>query len=301
MEDSNKKTSYKDILNAYSNTMNITKFSDLKLYLETELLPYMLSNEESNLEYNSLDLLVDLKDIDTLREKMQTTPFYKDYLDSKYNVKDGNDYGFSFDIDGTNINVNPFRRGGKSHIVFYMDPNGGVHTKEVTSKTPDWLKEYNDISSVSLEYIMKNTKDADAMRLIDRIGYDRNVVEEIKPDKITNKRSIEEVNSVSSNEVMKNSLINFLYKAKMNNNKNISDEKLEEAVEKLHNQSYEEINEHLDKAKNTLDRDKVAKVLKKASPYNNNKFGLTNTKTTSYILIIIGIIICLLAVFIKAI
>ena len=296
MED---KTSYQQVLDAYSNTNNITKFSDVKLYLKTELLPYILLNEESKLKYDSLDLLIDLKDIDTLREKIKMTPYYKDELDSKNIIKDGNDYGFSFNIDDTIINISPFRNDGDSYQVFSIDSSRNTRIKKISNK-PNLLKDYNEISSVSLEYIMKNSKDADTVRLIDKIGYNENIYSEIKDDQIIKEQSLEEVNKTSSNEIMKNSLINFLYKAKMNNNKEISDKKLEEAIEKLHNQSYDEINSHLEKAKSKLVDNKIPKVLKKTNPYDNT-YGLTNTKSTSYVLIIIGIIICLIAVFIKTI
>ena len=99
---------------------------------------------------------------------------------------------------------------------------------------------------------MKNSKDADTVRLIDKLGYNENIYKEIKDDKILKQQSLDQVNQASSNEIMKNSLVNFLYKAKMNNNKEISDQKLEETIEKLHNQSYEEINNHLEKAKYKL-------------------------------------------------
>ena len=293
------KNSYKKVLDAYNNTKNITKFSDLKLYLKTELLPYILLNEESKLNYDSLDLLIDLKDIDSFREKMQMTPFYRDDLDSLNSIKDGNDYGFSFNINDTMINISPFRNDGKTYKVFALDPNGNIIIKEI-SNSPKLLKEYNEISSVSLEYIMKNTKDADTVRLIDKLGYNENIYKEIKDDKLLKKQSLDQVNQASSNEIMKNSLVNFLYKAKMNNDKEISDQKLDETIEKLHNQSYDEIYNHLEKAKYKLNNKKSPKILQKSSPYNN-PYGLTNTKSTSYVLIIIGIIICLIAVFIKTI
>ncbi len=299
------KYSFDQIKSTLNNLNNLNKFSNYDLYIDSDITPYLMLNQSTSKSYDSLDMLIDLKDIEKFRDKMKNTPYYDNNLDTKNFVKDGNDYGFKLNVDNVLINISPYIK-DKDSITKYTYKDNKFVVEDIKDNT-NYLKTYKvngeDINSVSLEYIKRYKdieKDIEVSTLIDKIGYSYDVYNSIIPNNIIKEVETNNINNTPSNEVVRNSLVNFMYDVKMNDKKDIPEDKLDAAIERLHNKPYDTIKNYLAKAKDRLNNKiELPKVLYDQKIENNlgtrKSLGFSNTKNLSYTLIISGIIICLLA------
>ena len=296
--------SFNEIKDAYNNISN-----SYDLYLSSDITPYLIAGLENNKSYESLDLLIDLKDINEFRNKMKETPYYIEDKDTINYVKDGNDYGLQLNINNVITNIYPFIK-DKDSITVYKSMNDKFIVEDI--KDNDYLKTYNvgenKINSVSLEYIKREKdkmNDSEVSSLIDRIGYSYDDYNKIVDAKIIKEVSRENINNVSSNELVKNSLINFAYDVKMNENKDLPEDKIDETVERLYNKPYDTIKSYLARAKDALNNKiELPKVLYDQQIENKTyekSLGFTITRHLAYSIIFVGVIIIIFALVIKVI
>ena len=107
-EDNREAQTFDDIKKAISTIEALTRFADAPMYISGGTVPYLLLGEDSGRLHDDIDTIVDLKDIHELRRIFKKTPYYKEEWDSLTHVKDGNDYGFELDVEGTPVGVYPF-------------------------------------------------------------------------------------------------------------------------------------------------------------------------------------------------
>lgn len=90
--------------------LNSNKLLKEKLYIVGGTVPYIISNTISNREHSDIDVIVEEKNMNTIRQYLQSNNLYDKKLDSltfEYN-KDKVDYGIDCIIDGITINFAPF-------------------------------------------------------------------------------------------------------------------------------------------------------------------------------------------------
>ena len=90
--------------------LNSNKLLKEKLYIVGGTVPYIISNTISNREHSDIDVIVEEKNMNTIRQYLQSNNLYDEKLDSltfEYN-KDKIDYGIDCIIDGITINFAPF-------------------------------------------------------------------------------------------------------------------------------------------------------------------------------------------------
>lgn len=90
--------------------LNSNKLLKEKLYIVGGTVPYLISNTISNREHSDIDIIVEEKNMNTIRQYLQSNNLYDKKLDSltfEYN-KDKVDYGIDCIIDGITINFAPF-------------------------------------------------------------------------------------------------------------------------------------------------------------------------------------------------
>ncbi len=90
--------------------LNSNKLLKENLYIVGGTVPYLISNTISNREHSDIDIIVEEKNMNTIRQYLQSNNLYDEKLDSltfEYN-KDKVDYGIDCIIDGITINFAPF-------------------------------------------------------------------------------------------------------------------------------------------------------------------------------------------------
>ena len=96
-------------------------------------------------------------------------------------------------------------------------------------------------------------------------------------------KTLEEINNVSNEDMIKNNLIRYSYIAKEKYNVDTND-RINEAVERLNGKSNDEINDYL---KNAIEKKKHSKT---------KQLGIASTMSLGLILTVIGYIICMIAI-----
>ena len=313
---------FDDIKKALSTIEALTRFADAPMYIAGGTVPYLLLGQDSGRLHDDIDTLVDLKDIHELRRIFKKTPYYKEEWDSLTHVKDGNDYGFELDVDGTPVGVYPFIDDDDTILQYTYDPyNHQCKIKRIPEKKKgNYVRTYTGTDghtyhTMALEYIKKSKdkagrgKDLKDSAKIDEFGYDEDLYSAIElPDNMEfQKETAERINeTVSHDTVVRNSIVRFSYIAKKKYGKELTDDKISEAVDRLKDKSYDEIDDLLVKGieniKTANEADQMTEEkIESGPPKIKTNFGYATAISISYIFIIFGIIVCIAAILFKII
>ena len=212
---------------------------------------------------DTINVVVDMKDIDDLRNNLKTTSYYDDNKDSLNFSKDGNDYGLILKVnDNTNINVSP--------ILFSKD-----ETYLYTWNTND-----NTFSVMSTNINNKN----DYLKKVDGNDKYKLVTDNNISFNTNSQKHVSEMNNVDHDDMVKNSIVRYSYIAKEKNDVDISDEKINKAIERFQDKSYEEVDSLL---KSSLTKNNRVKQL-----------GFSDAMSLGVFCIGFGVFICLIALII---
>lgn len=169
-----------------------------KLYIVGGTVPYIISNTMSNREHSDIDIIVEEKNMNTIRQYLQSNNLYDKKLDSltfEYN-KDKVDYGIDCIIDGVNVNFAPFKliNNGMLQRNFLNKQNSGINA--LINVTMENIKLENCITihfvdqvqlktyNLEMIKIMKEKsnkqKDQVDIKVIDEHGYNKEKYEELK-------------------------------------------------------------------------------------------------------------------------
>ena len=286
-----------------------TKFASGKLYIAGGTVPYILLGQDSGRLHGDVDTIVDLKDIDELREIFKGTPYYREEWDSQTHVRDGNDYGFELDVDGVPVGIYPYLVDDDKIIQYTYDPyNHLCKIKKLPQKdVSKYVNSYISLNgqsydTMTLEYIKKSKdqnprpKDTADSAKIEQYGYSKEIYDSIDlPDNMeVQKKTAEEINqSITPNDVIRNFIVRFAYIAKKKYQKDFPDEKLDSAIRRFKGMSFEEIRDHL---KQTLQGIKNKKKIPIIHDSPSRKLGYTTAMSLAYLLIIFGFIVCIIAI-----
>ncbi len=321
-EPSREAQNFGDIKKVISTLEALTRYADSPMYISGGSVPYLLLGEDSGRLHDDIDTVVDLKDIHELRKIFKKTPYYKEEWDSLNHVKDGNDYGFELDVDGTPVGIYPFIDDDDTILQYSYDPyTHECKIKRIPEKKKEnYVKTYtsNDghiYNTMSLEYIKKSKdkagrgKDLKDSSKIEEYGYDEELYSTIDlPDDMEfQKETAENINErVSHDDIVRNSIVRFSYIAKKKYGKPLTDEKISEAVNRLKDKSYDEIDDLLVKGiENIKTANEVGEMteekVESGPPNIKTNFGYTTAISLGYIFIIFGITLCIAALLFKII
>ena len=121
------------------------------------------------------------------------------------------------------------------------------------------------------------------------------------------KDTAEHINeTVTHDEVVRNSIVRFSYIAKKKYGRTLTDEKISEAVERFRDKSPEEIDDLLVKGieniKTVREVEQMGEEKVESTPPNiKTNFGYVTAVSTGYIFVIFGIIVCIAAILFKII
>lgn len=138
---------------------------NVKLYIAGGIVPYLLLNQDSNRLHSDIDLICDIKDMNTLRTLGQKYSVYQKQLDS-LNFKN-KDYGFEIFINNIKVGIYPFII--KNKIIYQYSYD--AQTKTFKTKTiqveniTDYLMKYQSSDNkiyhtMSLEFIKMSKEKA---------------------------------------------------------------------------------------------------------------------------------------------
>ena len=169
-----------------------------KLYIVGGTVPYLISNTISNREHSDIDIIVEEKNMNTIRQYLQSNNLYDKRLDSltfEYN-KDKVDYGIDCIIEGITINFAPFEIIDNIMIQrnFLSKQNSGINALATVIIGNVKIEECSttitinqvEIKTYNLEMlkIMKEKsnkpKDKIDIKVIDEYGYDKKKYDDLK-------------------------------------------------------------------------------------------------------------------------
>ena len=169
-----------------------------KIYIVGGTVPYLVTKTTSNREHSDIDIIVEEKNMDIVREYLKRNKLYEEKFDSKefdYN-KDKNDYGIDCNINGITVNFAPFIMVDNCMIQrnFLNKQSNGINALVTVTiqniQLKDCILEFYinqvHLKTYNLEMIklMKEKsnkpKDLIDIRIIDNYGYDREKYEELK-------------------------------------------------------------------------------------------------------------------------
>lgn len=321
-EDNREAQTFDDIKKALSTIEALTRFADAPMYIAGGTVPYLLLGEDSGRLHDNIDTIVDLKDIHELRKIFKKTPYYKEEWDSLTHVKDGNDYGFELEVDGTPVGVFPFIDDDDTILQYSYDPyTHECKIKRIPEKKKgNYVKTYtgtdgHNYHTMALEYIKKSKeragrgKDLKDAAKIDEYGYDEELYSTIElPENMQfQKETAERINeTVSHDTIIKNSIVRFSYIAKKKYGGELTDDKIRKAVDRLRDKSYDEIDALLVKGiENIRGAEETGQMAEEkvepGPPRIKTTFGYATAISISYIFIIFGIIVCIAALLFKII
>lgn len=178
--------------------LNSNELLKEKLYIVGGTVPYIISNTISNREHSDIDIIVEEKNMNTIRQYLQSNNLYDKKLDSltfKYN-KDKVDYGTDCIIDGVTINFAPFEIIDNLMLQrnFLSKQNSGINALvnvtmgniKIEECSTTVIIEQVEIKTYSLEMIkiMKEKsnkpKDKIDIKVIDEYGYNKKKYEDLK-------------------------------------------------------------------------------------------------------------------------
>lgn len=169
-----------------------------KLYIVGGTVPYIISNTISNREHSDIDIIVEEKNMNTIRQYLQSNNLYDKRLDSltfEYN-KDKVDYGIDCIIEGITINFAPFEIIDNIMIQrnFLSKQSSGINALATVIIGNVKIEECSttitinqvEIKTYNLEMlkIMKEKsnkpKDKIDIKVIDEYGYDKKKYDDLK-------------------------------------------------------------------------------------------------------------------------
>lgn len=169
-----------------------------KLYIVGGTVPYLISNTISNREHSDIDIIVEEKNMSTIRQYLQSNNLYDKRLDSltfEYN-KDKVDYGIDCIIDGIAINFAPFEIIDDLMIQrnFLSKQSSGINALVTVTIGNIKIEECSttviidqvEIKTYNLEMvkIMKEKsnkpKDEIDIKVIDKYGYNKKIYNDLK-------------------------------------------------------------------------------------------------------------------------
>ena len=169
-----------------------------KIYIVGGTVSYLVTKTISNREHSDIDIIVEEKNMDIVREYLKRNKLYEEKYDSKefnYN-KNKIDYGIDCNINGITVNFAPFIITDNCMIQrnFLNKQSSGINALVTVTIQNIQLKDcilefYNNqvhLKTYNLEMIklMKEKsnkpKDLIDIRIIDNYGYDREKYEELK-------------------------------------------------------------------------------------------------------------------------
>ena len=169
-----------------------------KIYIVGGTVPYLVTKTISNREHSDIDIIVEEKNMNTIREYLQSNNLYDRKLDSltfEYN-KDKVDYGVDCFIDGITVNFAPFKliNNGMLQRNFLSKQNSGINALVnvpmenikledcITIHFVDQvqLKTYNLEMIKIMKEKSKKPKDQVDIKVIDEHGYNKEKYEELK-------------------------------------------------------------------------------------------------------------------------
>lgn len=178
--------------------LNSNKLLKGKLYIVGGTVPYLISNTISNREHSDIDIIVEEKNINTIRQYLQSNNLYDKKLDSltfEYN-KDKVDHGIDCIIDGITINFAPFETIEDIMVQrnFLSKQNSGVNALVTVAIGDVKIEECSttviidqvEIKTYNLEMIkiMKEKsnkpKDEIDIKVIDKYGYNKKKYDDLK-------------------------------------------------------------------------------------------------------------------------
>ena len=109
---------------------------NVKLYIAGGIVPYLLLNQDSNRLHSDIDLICDIKDMNTLRILAQKYSVYQKQLDS-LNFKN-KDYGFEIFINNIKVGIYPFII--KNKIIYQMLKCDDILTKIAENRFQEFYK-----------------------------------------------------------------------------------------------------------------------------------------------------------------
>ncbi len=123
------------------------------------------------------------------------------------------------------------------------------------------------------------------------------------------KDTAEHINeTVTHDEVVRNSIVRFSYIAKKKYGRTLTDEKISEAVERFRDKSPEEIDdllvkgiENIKTANDVNQMGEEKKEVESTPPHIKTNFGYVTAVSMGYIFVIFGIIVCIAAILFKII
>ena len=316
--------SFEDIKKALSKLQTLTRFVDAPMYISGGIVPYLLLGQDSGRLHDDIDTIVDLKDIHELRKVFKDTPYYNADWDSLNHVQDGNDYGFELNVDGVPVGIYPFIDDDDTILQYTYDPyTHECKIKRIPEKKKEnYVKTYTSTTgevytTMSLEYIKKSKdrvgrgKDIKDSAKIDEYGYDEELYSSIElPDDMEfQKETAEHINeTVTHDVVVKNSIVRFSYIARKKYGRVLTDEKINEAVERLRDKSPDEIDDLLVKGIENIKAENEVKQMKEekkevesSPPKIKTNYGYVAAVSMGYIFVIFGIIVCIAAILFKLI
>ena len=315
---------FEDIKKALSTIKALTRFADAPMYISGGIVPYILLDQDSGRLHDDIDTIVDLKDIHELRKIFKDTPYYNADWDSLNHVQDGNDYGFELNVNGVPVGIYPFIDDDDTILQYTYDPyTHECKIKRIPEKKKDnYVKTYTSTkgevyTTMSLEYIKKSKdlvgrgKDIKDSAKIEEYGYDEELYSSIElPDNMEfQKETAEHINeTVTHDEVVKNSIVRFSYIAKKKYGKALTDDKINEAVERFRDKKPDEIDDLLVKGIENIKTENEVKQMKEekkevesSPPKIKTNYGYVATVSMGYIFVIFGISVCIAAILFKLI
>ena len=178
--------------------LNSNELLKEKLYIVGGTVPYIISNTISNREHSDIDIIVEEKNMNTIRQYLQSNNLYDKRLDSltfEYN-KDKVDYGIDCIIEGITINFAPFEIIDNIMIQrnFLSKQSSGINALATVIIGNVKIEECSttitinqvEIKTYNLEMlkIMKEKsnkpKDKIDIKVIDEYGYDKKKYDDLK-------------------------------------------------------------------------------------------------------------------------
>jgi hypothetical protein len=186
-----------------------------------------------------------------------------------------------------------FAKNGNSETKAVIGISGGKDSSTVAALCCAALGKDRVIGVMMPNGVQSDIEDS---KKIEQYGYSKETYDGIDlPDNMeVQKKSAEEINqSISENDMIRNSLVRYAYIAKKKYNKDVPDNKLEAAIRKFKGTSYKEIQQHLNKTLDGIKNKKKIPIIKES---NNRSLGYTTAMSLSLIFIVFGFIVCILAI-----
>ena len=169
-----------------------------KIYIVGGTVPYLVTKTISNREHSDIDIIVEEKNMDIVREYLKRNKLYEEKYDSKefnYN-KNKIDYGIDCNINGITVNFAPFEIFDNTMVQknFLRKQSNGINALvtvtlenvKIEDCTTTIIVDQTKIKTYNLEMvrIMKEKsnkpKDVVDIKVIDEYGYNEKKYDDLK-------------------------------------------------------------------------------------------------------------------------